>query len=129
MVLCTLPLYLLLSLSITPALKWRLDEKFQSGAEAQAFLTESVVGMGAVKSLAMEGQACERWDTYQARYVSAVFRAGNLSNIASQLAGLISKLTTVAIIWWGVHLVLGVITSYSIHYTKLYEVQVQEVLT
>ncbi len=43
-VLASIPVYVLLSLLITPVLKQRLDQAFKEGARNQAFLTESLSG-------------------------------------------------------------------------------------
>ena len=52
----------------------RLDEKFQRGAENQAFLVESVTGIETVKAMAVEPQMQRRWEEQLAGYVSASFR-------------------------------------------------------
>ncbi|MFK7732139.1 MAG: type I secretion system permease/ATPase [Pseudomonadales bacterium] len=106
-VLGSLPFYILLSATITPVLRERLDQKFKHGAVNQAFLTESVTGMQTVKAQAVEPQMQRRWEGQLASYVGASFKAQNLSNIANQIAGFISKMTTLLIIWWGAHLVIA----------------------
>lgn len=106
-VLGSLPLYVVLSATITPVLRERLDQKFKHGAINQAFLTESVTGMQTVKAQAVEPQMQRRWEGQLANYVGASFKAQNLNNIANQIAGFISKITTLLIIWWGAHLVIA----------------------
>lgn len=106
-VLGSLPFYLGLSVLITPLLRRRLDEKFRCGAANQAFLTETVTGIQTVKAQAVEPQMQRRWEDQLASYVTASFRAQNLNNIASQVAGFISKMVTLLIIWWGAHLVIA----------------------
>lgn len=106
-VLGALPFYVALSVVITPVLKYRLDEKFQHGAANQSFLTETITGIQTVKAQALEPQLQRRWENQLASYVTAAFRVQNLGNIANQLAGLVSKITTVLIIWWGAHLVIA----------------------
>jgi len=106
-VLGSLPFYVALSVFITPILRHRLDEKFQHGAANQAFLTEAVTGIQTLKAQAVEPLVRRRWEDQLARYVTASFRAVNLGNIANQAAGLVSKVTTLLIIWWGAHLVIG----------------------
>ncbi|WP_421868943.1 type I secretion system permease/ATPase [Motiliproteus sp.] len=106
-VLATLPCYALLSIFITPILRHRLDQKFKHGAENQAFLVESVTGIETLKAMAVEPQMQRRWEDQLSKYVTASFRSQNLNNIANQIAGFISKLTTLGIIWWGAHLVIG----------------------
>ncbi len=102
----TLPLYLILSLSITPVLRKRLNSKFDFGAKSQAFLVESVSGVQSVKSLGIEVDMQKRWENILAAYISAGFRAGNLANLAGQLAGLINKISIVVVLWVGAILVM-----------------------
>jgi len=106
-VLATIPLYVLLSLFITPILRHRLDEKFKHGAANTAFLTESITGIGTVKSLSVEPQMRRKLEDHLSSYVHSSFRSQNLSNVANQIAGLINKLMTLGIVWWGAHLVIG----------------------
>lgn len=106
-VLGSIPLYVVLSVVITPILRKRLNEKFQRGAENQAFLVESVSGAETLKSMAVEPQMQQRWEEQLAAYVSASFKATNLGNIANQTAGLISKVVTVLILWVGASLVIA----------------------
>ena len=97
----TIPLYVGLSVFVTPMLRRRLDEKFQRGAENQAFLVESVSGAETIKAMAIEPQMQRRWEEQLAGYVSSSLRATNLGNIANQIAGFVSKVTTVLILWVG----------------------------
>jgi len=110
-VLATIPCYVLLSIFITPILRKRLDEKFKHGAANTAFLTESITGIGTVKSMAVEPQMRRKLEDHLSSYVHASFRSQNLNNVANQIAGLVNKLMTLGIIWLGAHLVIdGAIT-------------------
>jgi len=106
-VLGAIPFYILLSVVITPILRKRLDEKFNRGAENQAFLVESVNGVETLKCMAVEPQMRRRWEEQLAGYVKASFKADNLSNIANQSAGYINKITYVLILWFGARLVVN----------------------
>jgi ATP-binding cassette, subfamily B, bacterial HlyB/CyaB len=106
-VLGALPLYVLLSVAITPVLRSRLNARFTYGAANQAFLTEAVTGMQTVKAQAIEPKMQRIWENQIADYVSASFKAINLGNIAGQLATLIGKLLTLAIIWVGSYQVIA----------------------
>ncbi|MEO0444124.1 MAG: type I secretion system permease/ATPase, partial [Pseudomonadota bacterium] len=106
-VLATIPCYVLLSIFITPILRKRLDEKFKHGAANTAFLTESITGIGTVKSMAVEPQMRRTLEDHLSSYVHASFRSQNLNNVANQIAGLINKLMTLGIIWIGAHLVIA----------------------
>ncbi len=106
-VLLSLPFYIVLSLILTPLLRDKLQKKFQRGAENQAFLVEAVHGIDTVKSMAVEPQMQRHWENQLAAYVSASFSASKLGNIGSQLAGLVSKLCSILILWSGATLVIG----------------------
>jgi ABC-type bacteriocin/lantibiotic exporter with double-glycine peptidase domain len=95
------------SILITPILRHRLNDKFKHGAANTAFLTESITGIGTVKSMAVEPQMQRKLGDHLSSYVHASFRSQNLNNVANQVAGLINKLTTLGIIWWGAHLVIA----------------------
>lgn len=103
----TIPLYVLLSLVITPIFRTRLDKKFQYGAASQAFLTESITGVQTVKACAIEPQMQRHWEDQLAQYVNASFSTQLLGNMANQVAGFISKLTTLGIIFFGAYAVMA----------------------
>ena len=105
-VLGTIPLYILLSAIATPLFRNRLNEKFNRGADNQAFLVESVNGVETIKAMAVEPALQRRWEEQLAGYVRASFRATNLSNIAGQTASFINKLATIGILWIGAFLVM-----------------------
>jgi subfamily B ATP-binding cassette protein HlyB/CyaB len=56
--------------------------------------------------MAVEPQLQRKWEDQLAGYVNASFKAGNLSNISGQIAGLINKLSTLLILWIGARQVL-----------------------
>ncbi|MFT4562453.1 MAG: subfamily B ATP-binding cassette protein HlyB/CyaB [Gammaproteobacteria bacterium] len=103
----TLPLYFLLAMGITPILRARLHEKFNRGADNQAYLVEIVTGIETVKASALEPSTQRRWEERLAAYVAASFKATTLSNIANQAASLINKLMVLGILWLGARLVIN----------------------
>jgi subfamily B ATP-binding cassette protein HlyB/CyaB len=105
-VLASLPLYFVIALLVTPLLRARLHEKFNRGAENQAFLVETVSGIDTLKSMAVEPQVQRRWDAQLAGYVSAGFKSAALSAVAHESTNLIGKLVTVATLWLGAKLVI-----------------------
>lgn len=105
-VIVSLPCYILLSASITPLLRSRLQEKFNRGAENQAFLVETLTGIDTVKAMAVEPQWTRKWDQQLAAYVSAGFRTVSLSTIANSGVSLISKLVTALTMYFGAKLVI-----------------------
>jgi subfamily B ATP-binding cassette protein HlyB/CyaB len=103
----TIPAYAILSYVVTPILRRRLDEKFRRGAENQAFLVESVASAETVKAMSIEPQMQRRWEEQLAGYVGASFNSQSLGNVANQVAGFVSKVSTVLILWVGAHQVLA----------------------
>ncbi len=105
-VMASLPIYGLLSLAITPAIRTRLHEKFNRGAENQAFLVEAVSGVQTVKAMAVEPPLLRKWEEQLAGYVRASFRATSLMTIAGHSATCVQKVTTVAVLWVGAYRVI-----------------------
>jgi len=103
----TIPIYVAISVFITPPLRARLDEKFKRGAENQAFLVETVTGIGTLKSMAVEPRMRDRWEKQFAGYIQTGWDVTVLSNWGSHLIQLVSKLTTVAILFFGAQSVIA----------------------
>jgi ATP-binding cassette, subfamily B, bacterial HlyB/CyaB len=101
------PFYIGISAAATPLFRRRLDEKFRRGAENQAFLVESVTQIETLKAMAVEPQMQRQWEEQLAAYVAASFRVLGLSNAASQLVQLVSKLVTAAVLYFGARLVIS----------------------
>ena len=103
----TIPIYLAISVFITPPLRARLDEKFKRGAENQSFLVETVTGIGTLKAMAVEPRMRDRWEKQFAGYIQTGWDVTVLSNWGSHLIQLVSKLTTVAILFFGAQAVIA----------------------
>jgi subfamily B ATP-binding cassette protein HlyB/CyaB len=101
------PFYIGISAFATPLFRQRLDEKFQRGAENQAFLVECVTGIETLKAMAIEPQMQRRWEEQLAGYVASSFRVLQLGNVASQSVQLVSKFVTAAVLYVGAKLVIG----------------------
>jgi len=107
MVAASLPLYGLISVTLVPVLRTRLNEKFLRGADNQSFLVESVGGVETIKSMAVEPQFIRRWDTQLAGYVAAGFRASMVGNLGQQLIQWVGKLVTIGTLFFGARLVIN----------------------
>jgi ATP-binding cassette, subfamily B, bacterial HlyB/CyaB len=106
LVLASFPLYIGISVLVAPIFRSRLHEKFERGAENQAFLVESISGVETYKAMAVEPQMQRRWEEQLAGYVSASFRVLSLGNVASQLVQLVNKLSVAAVLFFGARLVI-----------------------
>jgi subfamily B ATP-binding cassette protein HlyB/CyaB len=100
------PFYIAVSAGVTPLFRSRLDEKFNRGAENQAFLVESVTGVETLKAMAIEPQMQRRWEEQLAGYVSASFKVLTLGNWASHGVQLVSKVATALTLYFGARLVI-----------------------
>ncbi|AYV46204.1 type I secretion system permease/ATPase [Caulobacter flavus] len=105
-VLIAICLYALTAGLITGPLRRRIEERFQRGAESQAFLVESVAGMQTLKAAAVEPQMQTRWERLLAGYVGAGFRAARLNIWGGQAIQLINKASTVLVLYVGARLAL-----------------------
>ena len=106
-VIATLPLYAVLAIAVTPLFRVRLEEKFQRGAENQAFLVESVTGIETIKAMAVEPIMQRRWEEQLAAYVGSSFKAQTLGIVANQISTLLSKASTVITLYVGAKLVIS----------------------
>jgi ATP-binding cassette, subfamily B, bacterial HlyB/CyaB len=106
-VLGSLPFFAALAATITPMLRKRTDEKFNTGAESQSFLVESVTGAQTIKSFALEPTMQKRWEDQAANYTRASYRASILSGNAGAIGQLIQKLADLAILWFGAQFVIN----------------------
>jgi subfamily B ATP-binding cassette protein HlyB/CyaB len=102
----TVALLTILSLTVTPVLRRRVDEQFLVGARNQAFLTEYVSGMETVKSLQLEPYLEKRYDDLLAAYLAASFRTRQLSNTTNTLANAIEQAQTLAVLCVGALIVM-----------------------
>jgi ATP-binding cassette, subfamily B, bacterial HlyB/CyaB len=105
-VLGAFPFYIGISAVATPLFRRRLNEKFERGAENQAFLVESVNGVETLKAMAVEPQMQRRWEEQLAGYVTASFRVLSLGNTASQLVQFVNKLVIAGVLYFGAKLVI-----------------------
>jgi subfamily B ATP-binding cassette protein HlyB/CyaB len=102
----SIPFYVLISFLATPTIRARVQEKFRRGSENQSFLVETISGIETVKAMAVESHVQKRWEGQLSGYVRAAFRVSSLGVIASQSAQLVSRGTTLGILYVGAGLVM-----------------------
>ncbi|MDU6669161.1 MAG: ABC transporter transmembrane domain-containing protein, partial [Bradyrhizobium sp.] len=106
-VVLSIPCYAAISIGITPALKARVQEKFQRGAVNQSLLVESLAGIQTLKAMAVEPQVRQRWEEQLAGYIGASLRVVTLGATGSQLVSLVNKVTSAALLWFGAQAVIS----------------------
>lgn len=105
-VLGSLAVYFVFWLAVGPVLRARVLREYELGADNTAFLTESVTGIETIKTTATESGFLHQWELRLASFVRASFRAKVVGILAGQGIGLIQKLTSALVLWWGVTLVM-----------------------
>jgi len=105
-VLLILPIYICLNLVITPIFRKRLNENFLAKSENQTFLIETVTGIQTAKTMAVEGQFAQKWELLLAKYIKSSFATANLGNFAGNIGSFIQQMFTVAVLWYGSHIVM-----------------------
>lgn len=106
LVLGSLLIYFVFWLAIGPLLRARVLREYEIGADNTAFLTESVTGIETIKTGATEADFLRRWQRQLAAFVRASFKAKVVGIWAGQGIGLIQKITSAILLWWGVKLVM-----------------------
>ena len=105
-VLCSIPVYAVLSAIVTPLFKKRLDEKFETGANTQSFLVESITGVQTVKSYALEPKFEKKWGDLQSDYVKASYKTSMVSATAGTTGQFIQKVFDLLILFFGAKAVM-----------------------
>ena len=105
-VLFSIPFYAVLSAVVTPLFKKRLDEKFETGANTQSFLVESITGVQTVKSYALEPKFEKKWSDLQSDYVKASYKTSMVSATAGTTGQFIQKVFDLLILFFGAKAVM-----------------------
>ncbi|EHS53276.1 type I secretion system ATPase [Rhizobium sp. PDO1-076] len=106
-VVASIPLYMAVGILVRPALKERIDEKFDRGAESQQMLVESVLGVQTLKAAAVEPMVAAQWEERLAAYVHSSFAAIVLSAKGQNVIQYINKVTSAALLLFGAQAVIN----------------------
>jgi subfamily B ATP-binding cassette protein HlyB/CyaB len=105
-VLISIPIYLLIAFLVRPALREKINQRFNTGAASQQFLVESVFGIETLKAAAVEPILRNEWEDRLAAYVKTSFQAVMLSNFGQNSIQYINKATTAAVLFFGAKAVI-----------------------
>jgi len=105
-VLGSIPFYIVIAALIRPALREKINEKFNRGARSQQFLVESIVGAQTLKAASVEPIMQSQWEERLAAYVRTSFDAGILGSVGQNLIQYVSKITTALILFIGAQAVI-----------------------
>ncbi|MGV1760835.1 type I secretion system permease/ATPase [Rhizobium sp. A22-96] len=102
----SIPLYVLITILIRPALRNKIKEKFNTGAESQQFLVESIVGVQTLKAAAVEPAMQAQWEEKLAAYVKTSFDASMFSAGGQNAIQYVNKLVTAGVLYFGARSVM-----------------------
>ncbi|NEQ50898.1 MAG: type I secretion system permease/ATPase [Leptolyngbya sp. SIO3F4] len=104
--LATIPLFLGLTLFVSPIVRRQLRAKAEQNAKTQSFLVEALSGIQTVKAQNIELNTRWKWQDRYARYVSDGFKTVLTSTTASSASNFLNKLSGLLVLWFGAYLVL-----------------------
>ncbi|HBB36323.1 MAG TPA: type I secretion system permease/ATPase, partial [Cyanobacteria bacterium UBA9273] len=104
--LATIPLFVLLTLIVSPIVRRQLRAKAERNAETQSYLVEVLSGIQTVKAQNIELRSRWQWQERYARYVSSGFQTVLTSTAAGSTSDFLNKLSALLVLWVGAYLVL-----------------------
>ena len=101
-----IPLFVLLTIFVSPIVRRQLRSKAERQAETQSYLVEVLSGISTVKAQNIELRARWRWQERYGRYVSEGFQNVLTSTAAGSVSNLLYKFSALLVLWVGAYLVL-----------------------
>ncbi|MCD8486823.1 MAG: peptidase domain-containing ABC transporter [Desertifilum sp.] len=105
--LATIPLFAILTLSVSPIVRRQLRHKAERYADVQSYLVEVLSGIQTVKAQNIELKSRWQWQERYAKYIRAGFQSVLTFSTAGSISGFLNKLSGLLILWFGAHLVLS----------------------
>jgi ATP-binding cassette subfamily B protein len=104
--LSTVPLFVILSVIVSPIVRRQLRVKAECNAQNQSYLVESLGGIYTVKAQSMERRSRNQWQTFYDRYIAASFNSTMTYTLASSTSNFLNQLSSLLVLWAGAYLVL-----------------------
>ncbi|MFE4104760.1 peptidase domain-containing ABC transporter [Almyronema epifaneia] len=104
--LASIPLFIGLTLIVSPIVRRQLRTKAERNASTQSYLVEALSGIQTVKAQNIELKTRWQWQDHYARYVSAGFNTVLTSTTAGSSSNFLNKLSALLVLWVGAYLVL-----------------------
>lgn len=96
-------------LALCAYIQWPLSklmkENLREASQKHGLLIEAIEGVETLKAVRAEGSMLRRWEDFSAQLAASGIKTKSLSNMASNSVSLISQLTTVITVLWGVYLI------------------------
>jgi len=102
-----IPIFIVLTVAFTPAIRRNRKEWFAKHAEQWSYLIESITGIATVKTMAVESPVRWKWESLFVDSVILGRREAHLENAYSTIASLLTTVTAVLLLWYGARQVLA----------------------
>ena len=96
-----LPLSLIQNIVTTPMFQRRIEAVWATSNENSCFMVEAVTGMSTVKSMSLEPQFKDRWESLLGKNTTNNFRTASFQIGMGNVSSLIKSISTMAILWVG----------------------------
>jgi HlyB family type I secretion system ABC transporter len=104
--LLSIPLFIGLTILVSPIIRRQLRTKAERNARTQSHLVEVLTGIQTVKAQNIELKSRWTWQDRYSRYVSAGFQNVLTSTAAGSASNFLNKLSALLVLWVGAYLVL-----------------------
>jgi ATP-binding cassette, subfamily B, bacterial HlyB/CyaB len=104
--LSTIPLFVILSVVVSPIVRRQLRVKAECNAQNQSYLVEALGGIYTVKAQSMERRSRNQWQTFYDRYVAASFNSTITYTLAGSSSNFLNQLSSLLVLWFGAYQVL-----------------------
>lgn len=104
--LAVVPLFVALTIGVSPIIRKQLRERAEANARVQSHLVETLSGMETVKGQGMELPSEWRWEKFYGGQIQAGFRNTITSTAAGSTSQLLQQISGLLVIWMGAMLVL-----------------------
>src|ERR687885_171075 len=101
-----IPLFVALTVFVSPIVRRELRTKAERQAETQSYLVEVLSGISTVKAQNIELRSRWKWQERYGRYVSEGFKTVLTSTWAGSASNFLNKLSALLVLWVGAYLVL-----------------------
>ena len=104
--LSVIPLFIVLTLFISPIIKKQLRQQAEANAKVSGHLVESISGIETIKGQSVELQSEWKWEKLYGKQINAGFKNTITSTAASSISNLLQQVSGLIVIWVGATLVL-----------------------
>ncbi|ACB51543.1 toxin secretion ABC transporter ATP-binding protein [Crocosphaera subtropica ATCC 51142] len=104
--LMTVPVFMILTLMVSPIVRRQLRTKAEKSSHTQSYLVEVLSGIQTVKAQNIETRSRWQWQKRYGRYVKSGFKTSTTAALAGSASNFLNKLSQLLVLWMGAYLVV-----------------------